>query len=277
MFKNSKFPFVRNLSSFFYALAITLGIYISIEELHRYNNISNFVVFSFAILLIYCIELFTTYQSKSSKVEINFDIEDEINELSHFFHKLILPILLYFSLLAFGYYNYDNQNLIAILFITFIIFYILLINTKAFLLDLKVIEHRTHYVYDIIKFLIFFLIINTLDNYYLSTEGNLLLLSTLSFLTTFLILMLMIWRLGKFRKLTLLYSIIASLAVASFFIAFNSLFIINPLQLSLSLIFLFYISTAIIHHKLMHTLSGSVITEYIVVILLVVAITYGIT
>lgn len=274
---NKKPIFIRNFSSLFYAVAITLGIYISINELHRYNNISNFIIFSFAILAIYCIELFTTFQNKSSKVEINFDIEDEINEVSHFFHKLILPILLYFSLVSFGYYNYLERNFLVILLVTFFAFFILFINTKAFLLNMQSIEHRTHYVYDIIKFLIFFLLINVLGNTYISVSSNLIFLSIAAGFICFGILALMVWRINKLRKKSILYSLIVSFLVGSLFGLFNHFLGINPLQLSLSLIFLFYISTAIIHHKLMDTLTAGVVSEYLIVILLVLAITYGIT
>lgn len=269
--------FVRNFSSLFYSVAITMGIYISINELHKFNNISNFIIFSFAILVIYCVELFTTFQNKSSKVEINFDIEDEINELSHFFHKLILPILLYFSLVSFGYFNFEERNFLVILAVTFFAFFILFINTKAFLLNMQTIEHKTHYVYDVIKFLIFFLLINVLGNAYTSMGVNIAFLSVTAGVISFGLLALMVWRINKLRKKSIFYSLILSFIIGGLFAGFNLLLEINPLQLSLSLIFLFYVSTAIIHHKLMNTLTAGVISEYLIVILLVLAITYGIT
>lgn len=277
MFKNINRFLANQATSIFYSLAITVGIFISIQELYLYNNITNFVAFSIAILLIYTLELFTSYQNKSSKVELNLDINDDVNELSHLFHKIILPVILYLAIVGFGYYNYSSSFLLIILGITFLIFMILFVNTKAFLQNKISVEHKTHYVYDIIKILTFFLLINTLSNAYRSSERSLIYFTILSIAVTFIILLLMLWRIEKIRKKTILYSLFAASLIGLIFQGLHSFLTLNPLQLSLSMIFLFYILSAIIHHRLMGTLTRSVLMEYGIVIFLVLAITYGIT
>lgn len=266
---------VGGFSSFFYSIAITLGIYIALQELHTYQNISNYLVFSFALLNIYLIELFIVYQHKNKRVELNFNINDDVNELSHFFHKIILPILLYVALTGFGYFNITSHLMGFILGFTFLAFFILFINTKAFLEHRVTAEHKTHYVYDIIKFLIFFLTTNVLINLFNSRGGDLILFSIVEFGLALVILLLMVWRIEKLYRVTFIYAFIASIVIALFFYILNFSTKLNPFQNALGLIFLFYISAAIIHHKTARTLTKGVFTEYLLVVVLVLAIAYG--
>jgi hypothetical protein len=276
MSKKGKSIFLRNFGSLFYSLSITIGIYISLQELHVYQNINNFVIFSIALLYIYLIELYTTFLNKNRRIEINLNFNDDVNELSLLFHKIILPIVLYISIIGFGNYNLDSRIMPLILFITFFSFYILFLNTKAFLEKRVEIEHRTHYVYDIVKFLILFLSINTFSNAFRSTGSNLELYSILAGSANFLILGMMIWRIKKLKFSTLLYTLSSGVLMAGVFYMSNNIYRLSPLQISLCMVFLFYIIAAIIHHSIEGTLKKQVILEYITVIALVVAITYGI-
>ena len=192
----------RRVTSLFYAMAITLGIYISVNELHFFQNTYNFIVFSVATFFIYIVELFTSFQNKSRKIQINFDYNDEVNELSEVFHKILLPIFLYLSILGFSYFN------IGVFAISFLINYLMLIRIKM------------------------------LTN--------------------------------KFVIQSTLNSAIISLV----FLALNLGSKFNALQIALILIFLFYISTAIIHHTIRKTLTREVFLEYMVVTTLLLVIAF---
>lgn len=277
MNKNLKVYLLNNLSSVFYSVAIVIGIFIATQELYIFGNSSNFLIFSVAIFFIYCVDIFTAYRSKSNRVELNLDINDDINELSQLFHKIILPIGLYLSIIGFSYFNYSNTLFFIVLLITFVIFYILLINTRAFLQHKLTAEHKTHYIYDIIKFLIFFLLINTISNLYRSIDTALLPVAILVLLICWFIFILMLWRIEKLRKKTIFYSGIAAMVLGVFFVILHLYTALNPIQTSLSIFFLFYIFNALIHHKLMGTLTKGVIGEYAIVVGLVLSITYGIT
>jgi len=272
MFIKSKFS--RRVASFFYASAITVGIFISVNELHFFQNTYNFIVFGLATLFIYLIELFTSFENKSRKIQINLNLQDEVNELSEVFHKIILPILLYISILGFSYFNITSASIYIILILTLFSFYVLILNTKLFLEYQVKEEHKTHYIYDIIKFLIFFLAINTFANLYKFTEANILIFATGSFLLSFMIMYLMIIRIKQISKTSIFRAITFSAVIGFCFLILNMLSRFNPLQISLVLIFLFYISTAIIHHSIRGSLTKEVVLEYALVTTMLLTIAF---
>jgi hypothetical protein len=261
---------------FFFALSITFAIYIAIEELHKYQNANNFYIFSLAVLGIYFIELFISWQSKSSKLVLNFDLKDEVNELSEAFHKLFLPIAMYFSLVLFGKYHYNTAFLPIILGFTFITFFLLLVNVQAFFEYKLNEEHKTHYIYDIIKFIIFFSIADGFSNIYKEGSLSIFLLSGGIAILSFVIITMMVWRIKKIRKQTLAFNLLASLFLSFSFYITQVFGRLNSLETSLVLLFLFYLSAAIIHHKLMNTLTINVLMEYVIIIVFLLTITYGI-
>lgn len=277
MLRINKKTFLHQLRSFFYAFSVTAAMYIAIKELHSNSNPSGFIVFTLALFGIYLIEIFSHWRTKSTKVQINFDIHDEINEFSHFFHKIVLPIIFYISLVAFGYYNIKSRSIIILLFFVFITFFVLFINIRAFFEHKLTVEHKTNYVYDIIKFLIFFAGVDSLSNLANFYQTQLIPISIGVFALSFTLLFLMLWRYKKLRQMSAFFSFVASFLIAAIFFISQTGRIVNALQISLSLIFIFYLSAAIIHHKLMRTLTRSVLVEYFVVMLLVLAITYGIS
>lgn len=267
---------MERLYSVLYALAITVGIYIAVVELHFFKNTENFYIFTTFVAFIYLVELLTSYLKKSRKIQFNLNIHDDINELSELFHKILLPIFLYLSIVGFANYNLNEGLLLLVLLVTFISFFTLIHNTKMFLSRKTEEEHKTHYVYDVIKFLIFFLLTNTLVNFYRSSLFNPILLSLLLSFLSFSVITLMLWRIKQFFRKSAIYSIITSglLGLIFYGLILNSNF--NPLQISGLLILIFYISTAIIHHKTMNTLSRSVVLEYFSVVLMLAVIIYGI-
>ncbi len=267
---------IDRLYSALYALSITVGIYIAIIELHFFKNFQNFLIFSIFIAFIYLVELITSYIGRNRKIQFNLNIHDNINELAEGFHKLLLPIFLFLSIVGFSYYNLNESLLLIVLLITFTSFFLLILNTKLFLSKKTEEEDKTHYIYDVIKLLIFFLVSNTLVNFYRGSLFNPILISIALSVTSFSIISLMLWRIKQYFKKSAVYSIITSVLLGIIFygLILNSNF--NPLQISGLLILVFYISTAIIHHKLMNTLSRSVVLEYFSVVLMLAVIIYGI-
>lgn len=269
--------FRHYFNSFIYAFGITIGIYISIEELHKFNNTQRFIVFSVLIFLILLLENIIAVLRRNKSVQINFDINDDVNELWHFFYKFLLPFIYYISLVAFGYYNMFTSSIVIILGVTFFTLLLLFINTKAFFQNIKSMESRTHYVYDLIKFLIFFTSINTLAHIQ-AGDNTLIFITTFStFLISFALIMLMVWRLNKVRARAYIFGFAFSLLLALIFAVLNYLGQFNPMQISLGLIFAFYLSVAIIHHALLNTLTKGVIVEYLIILLVVFTVVYGIS
>lgn len=262
--------------SLIYSTGATIAIYLSAVELTRFENLTLFLIYSFSFILIILLENFLAFIQRNRKIEINLDIKDEVNELSHFFYKIILPITLFFSLVFFLYFNFYIGTIDLILIFSFIIFFLLFLNTKAFFDNLKDLESRTHYIYDILKFFIFFLIVNILSNFQNYNNLNLI-ISTLGILIiSFIITILMIWRLNKIRIRSYIYSFIFAFFSSLIFLILNLTNQFSALQISIGLVFVFYLSIAIIQHILLNTLTKYVLLEYILILLVSIVVIYGI-
>lgn len=269
----------KDIGNFFiipaiYSTGITLAIYAAIQELHKFNNNSQFYLFSAAILVIIISEIIINYIARSKTVVLNMDFNDEINEISHLFNKVILPIALYIFLIGFGYYNLSSNILGIILIFTFVLFFILFVNIRSFFQDSLDLESKTHFVYDFFKFIIFFLGVDVIINF---SEGN----ATKIFggvlaLSLTLHLLLLIRQKFVFAK-HYIFGIIGSIIIAegtSILVSFNKY---NQLQISLCIIFFFYLSLAIIQHAVNRTLNRSVLIEYGLVLLIAISILLGVS
>lgn len=266
----------RNFKSLFYSLSLTFGIYIALQEIHELKNTYRFILFSALVFFIYLAEVYSNWISKKRKVELNLDFNDEVNELSHLFHKIVLPVGLYCSLVGFGYYNIQSSSLLMLLGVVFITFFILFINIRAFFEAKTRVEDKTHYVYDLIKFLIFFSLVNVFSNASNNFPTNVAIYAMGVMITTFTLLALMLWRFDKFHLYSAIYGLIVSTFIGIIFFLYHADRVVNSLQISLGLFFVFYLTSAVIHHLIMKTFTKGVLLEYFLVILIVIAITYGI-
>lgn len=266
----------KNIRSIFYSLSLTLGTFIALQEIHENKNMFRFIVFSLLVFFIYLVELYTNWKSHKTRIELNLNFDDEINELSQLFHKIILPIALYLSVIGFGFYNIRSTSILILLSVVFVTFFILFINIRAFFEAKNRIEDKTHYVYDLIKFVIFFSLANVFSNASNNFPVNLSLYGLCITVTTFTLLILMLWRFDRVKLTSVIYGIIISLFMGIGFLLFHAERVVNSLQISLSLFFVFYLASAVIHHLVMKTLTKGVLFEYLLVILIVIAITYGI-
>lgn len=270
-FINTYFP------SLVYAIGITLGINAALEELHKKQNFTLFLVLSISILLILILEIVINFLVKNKKVEIDLDFDNEINEAAEFFNKVLLPVFLFISIIGFGFYNLDSALLNISTGIIFICFFVLFINIRAFFQNNLTLESKTHFVYDFFKLLIFFFSANTLSYLYKELPFINGVLFILMVGISFILLALMVWRIQIFGRQLLVSTFIVSLFIGIAYSALNRFLTINPFQVSLALVFLFYIIIAIIQHKLTNTLKRDVIVEYSLVILIAIAILLGLS
>ncbi|MEO6728597.1 MAG: hypothetical protein ABIM99_01620 [Candidatus Dojkabacteria bacterium] len=257
-----------------YSAGITLAIYAAIQELHKFNNSSQFFVFSAAIITIIISEIIINYIARSKTVVLNMDFSDDINELSHLFNKIILPLGLYISIIGFGYYNLSSNILTIILILTFVLFFVLFVNIRSFFKNSLDLESKTHFVYDFFKFIIFFLGGDVIVNY---SQGNVQqVFGGVLALSAILHLLLLIRQKFAFNRHYIL-AIIGSIIIAesaSLLVAANKY---NQLQISLCIIFIFYLSLAIIQHAINRTLTRSVLFEYLLVLLIALSILLGVS
>lgn len=267
---------IENLKALFFSFALTVGIYVALEELHVNQSLNRFILFTGLIFFIYIGESILNWKESKNRVELNLNFNDDVNELSQFFYKIILPIALYLSVVGFGYFNIKSSSLILLLVAIFITFFVLFINIRLFFESKTRLESKTHYVYDLIKFIIFFCITNILSNISNNLPANLLIYTFTIAIVTFTLISLMLWRFDKFHLYSLVYGLIVSIFCGIVFFLYHKDRIVNSLQISLGLFFVFYLTSAIVHHSILKTLSKGVLLEYFLVITIVIAITYGI-
>lgn len=257
-----------------YAAGITLAIYAAIQELHKFNNNSQFLVFSAAIIIIIIAEIIINYIERSKKVVLNMDFNDDINELSHLFNKIVIPVALYITIIGFGYYNLSSNVLSIVLLLTFGMFFILFINIRSFFKNSLELESKTHFVYDFFKFIIFFLGVNVIVNY---SQGNTQQVfgGVLALALTLHLLLLVRQKFAKRRYYLL--AIIGSIIIAESTSILVSLDRYNQLQISICIIFVFYLSLAIIQHAISRTLTRSILLEYFLILMIAISILLGVS
>jgi len=266
----------KNIKPVFYSLSLTLGIYVALQEIHENKNVYRFILFSLLIFFIYLAELYSNWKSEKTKIELNMNFNDDVNELSQVFHKIVLPIALYVAVIGFGFYNIRSSSILVVLGAVFVTFYLLFLNIRAFFEAKNKLEDKTHYVYDLIKFIIFFCIVNVFSNAANNFPANLTLYAICVIITSFTLIALMLWRFDKIHMSSLVYATIVSLSIGIVFMVYHGGRVVNSLQISLGLFFVFYLASAIIHHIIMKTFTKGVLFEYLLVITIVLAITYGI-
>ncbi len=265
----------KNFWTFFYAFSLTVGIYISLQELHTYNNSSTYLTFSLALLFIFLTEIYITWQTNQLKVAIEISTEVVKYTLVHLVHRVLLPVGLYISLTSYGYYNFTSDSFTVLLVLVFIIFYILFYNIRVYFEHHNKEDHNTHYVYDIIKFLIFYMSLDLYSNLFLTEKISLTVGTILSIVTTYIIVHLMIWRVDKLSKYNSVLTMVASLYVGGVYFILINLEKFNALQIALIASLSFYFLVAIISHRIHHTLSKDVIVEYLLIFVIVFGIMYG--
>lgn len=259
-----------------YALGVTGSIYISITKLIKEGNTSVFVIFSFLALFIFVSEIIIDYIHKNKKLEINFDVNDEVNEASEILNKILLPFLLYTSLLGYTYYNFSGRFVLLIYLLIYMAFLLLFLNIRAFFeLDLKL-ERNTNLVYDLIKFLIFYCFVDTILNLYKAgTIGVVvfgLMYVTLFILLSYLFLIRYVRSSRQIKRFLAVQNLIAVASLAIVFVLTES----SALLLALIAFFVFYTSLAIIHHVINKTISFWVVFEYLLVFLMASSVLIGI-
>lgn len=268
---------INLFKSFFFAFAITVVTYVSITEIHQYQNYTKFTIFSLVIFLIYISEIINLYRLKSQKVQLNFNLNDGINEIQELFNKLLLPFALYVSIILFSQNHYSSYSILIVLLFVLLIFSVLFVNIQFFFEHRVTEESKTHYIYDIIKFCIFFLLADWMFSSELGgNTTNLVFHALLIGFISFLIKISMLWRSEIKDMGSINLSLFSSFILSVTYFIFVNINRFNPLESSLFLLFIFYFSIAIIHHRSLKTLNWKVVFEYASIGILFLAIIYGI-
>lgn len=274
--KNFKNKTLESFRASLYSISLTCGIYIATYELHNFGNKGTFIGFSIALLSIFLIEIFINWHVNTGSTNIIVKLEAQIRKESrHIFYLIVLPIALYISFIGFSYNNLSNNIFYLVLSLIFVTFYLFFTNIKVYFDSRLDNDEKMDSILDILKFIIFFTNINTFsylfinDNQFISVLG--------SFTISFLIILMILWRVERIHKKTILYSVLSSFIVSVVFFILNHAFDLTPSSITLMLILLFYIILAILHHRIRRTLNPSVILEYVLVLLALSAVIYGVS
>lgn len=260
----SKRPYV-------YASILTIGIMM----LYTIVRTTNPVQFIFGALSLYLLLLFEIYTTKYYVLELNKQLALENRSIkhrkAHWIHHLILPTILFLSLVLFILVNSQINMLLLLTVLSFVLFSFMFINIKAYYERRYMIENRTANIYDVISISSIFMLVYSLlilTGFF----GNSFLLTLL--LNTFVLgvmgyLVLSRYDLSDLKGLLILMFLLF-VYINSFLLLLN--FEITVLLHTVIATFGFYYFTVIVNHLSEKTLTLKVILEYLVVFILIFVI-----
>lgn len=273
MIQNKMF---KNLWSLLFSLSLTFGTYYASETLIRFNNEQSFVGFSFILLAVFLLEIFVTWQYNSRLNSFKLDSNLVEYQIVHLLHKILLPIALYISIIAFAYYNLGNFSHTLVLVFSFFIYFALFYNIRAYFEHNNIIENQSHAVFDVIKFLIFFATTNfAFHNVYNHPQRDILFAAAVT-VVSFIILSLLILRMTNTHSNSILIAFVTSLVMGVSFLLLAHYELYSVLHSTVVLLILFYLFTAYIHHLTEKTLSKYIVLEYVLVFIALAGVLYGV-
>lgn len=256
--------------SLFYALNITLGGLLALQELYLGAR-QNFFLVNLAVVIIFVIELYTSRSYHRNRQILPPGV---LERKDIWLHHFIVPVSAYFSLVGFTYFNRDPYIIFAMFVISLAVFTVLFTNIQAFYSNLVQLELSTHYVYDIVKLLIFFWSANLIIN--MVYEGYVIVSLCLPIISIGMM-VLLAERYGKLERSTL--NLIIQLTVVINLLAFAIVFLLGipSLLASLGIFLIFYLGTAVVYHYMHQDLNKSLIAEYATTLVLALLLIYFIS
>lgn len=254
-----------------YAVLITVGILALYSIIHT-STVSTYFL---AAASLYTLLLFELYSTKFYALNVTDQFEltpsSKRHRRAHWVHHLIMPTILFTSIVLFIFVNSQLNIALVIALISLVLFSVLFLNIKAYYESKYKLEHKTANVYDIISiasvfmlsFSIFVITVLIGEIYLISGLLNIALLMVLGYLT-----------ISRYQLVNKQGGIIL---VAMLIVYFNSfLFLLN---FNISLVahtilttFVYYYFTAIVNHFQDKSLNLKVIIEYLAVFVLIFVI-----
>lgn len=265
----------KNKHSIFYAFLTGFGLVFAIQLLKDYG-LDKFLFTVIITSLILFLEIYLNWRFATKVLrQIDMPSVNVYNLWGHLLNHISLPLLLFYSLAGFIYFNSDDLiRLIAISFLV-IINVTLFINVRSYYRDEFKVEESTRYIYDVIKLIVFFFCINLILHVKILLQVDLW-ISALGVCALVLILgFLVIYRTAQLGFDTIIYVICASFVISIFFMILN-IFGFMLLGINVIIFLTFYMVLSILHHKMERTLTLGVFTEYFLILLLAFLLFSGI-
>jgi hypothetical protein len=248
----------------FMQIFIVLLLIGSIDVILVYILITNFII------IVSIID--STQRFKNEIREDNITDEDKH---IYFYNQTILPLTLYFSTEAFLIINKFNFTVSEIVFLVSLSLFLTSLNYFEAYYEVFEFSKKAHYTINAVKLFIFFLTTYTLFQISEIIKISNYTSSIFVFLLSFSLLLMIMQRHKLYKFVNVIYSTLISIFIA--LIAFLGLLFINNALLtafSISLIFYFFENT--IQHKIEGTLTKEIMTEYILIILIMILLVKGI-
>jgi hypothetical protein len=272
-----KLSLKKNRRGIFYGFVVAIGL-IFLHQILIETSLKEFLGGAVILYFIFVFEVYTNwFYSRKVLSQMEIPQVDSYTKASQIIHHLVLPSILYISYLGIIYFYQLSIPKLVIFFFSFFTFTLLFINVRAYYEDKFKLEEKTHYIFDIIKFIIFFQLTSTflkIQTYFnISELYAVIAVALISLLINLFVVI-------RHRQLNTSSGIFISLfagliGLACFLLLSFTSF--NVLAISTYLILVFYISSATIHHKLEGTLTKELLIEYFAVMLLALVIIQGLS
>lgn len=265
MAKNSEILSNHLFRGGFYALTVVLGLQLALQQLDQ-GLYQNFVTIVVVISGIFLIELYSgwVFRGKRSSRFKKMGQAEQAKRVEEFTLHFIIPAGFFY--LAAAFIGYNRQVSVRIAFLTglFFILTLLFVNIRAFYQKQNTLEARTHYIYDVIKILMFFLATNVLFQRWNSgNEVIIPLVASSSFALGLFILSSIRYR--KFETRLAGLTLIGALVLFMLLLIAVSFAPFNPLRISAFAVLFYYIIWAFLHHLMHRSLSKTLALEYLVI------------
>jgi hypothetical protein len=267
---------LKNKRSLFYAFLTGLGLFTSTRMYEDYG----FEGFFATIGITACILLFEIYLNWRFATKILRQIDmpnvNTYNLWGNLLNHILLPVLLFFTITGFIYFNIDPLTRFLAICICFTVNLFLFINIRSYYEDDFRIESKTRYVYDIAKLFIFFFGVNLIIHMQISMDPGEWIGSVLICSLSIILGALLLYRKAQLSIVSIIYILLASFVIAIFYMVLSSLGLLF-LGINVLTFLLFYLALSILHHRVERTLTVGILVEYLLIFVIAVTIFLGIS
>ena len=252
---------------YIYALILTIGMTI----LHTIVVTSSIQKYLFSAALLYLLLLFeligTKYFVVHKSKQLSLVKGDKKHRRAHIVHHLILPSLLFLSIVSFMIVSAQLNVIALIMIATFVLYSILFTNVRSYYENDNKLEHRTANIYDVVCIISAFLLIYSLlvliVNSQLSFVISGLLISEIMIVLGYLTLSR--YQLVNNKGLTILVGMLVVYLNVFFFL--TNLHVTLMLQ-TISATFIYYYFVVIVSHINDKSFTWKVLIEYLAIFVL---------
>jgi len=254
---------------------LNLGGLVLLENL-RFTNLNYFWSFSVIYLLVIALFLYVDKVNRSS-VTTRPVIFDRYSHVANIAQHFLLPIWLTTSMVVLLYVNINRNLELAYILGASISLCFCYINIKSYYDNNYLIERRTHLIYDFIKMFLFIINANIILHLYYSGVLNVSLLYLSMMAVTFYLIFLIAFRADYDIKRTCLAVLIGCVLMVLMLFWCISILNLGFVYTNIFVAILFYIITAFIHHELEGTLTMTIMSEYLIWVLFMITILWGLS